>query len=46
MFPEGDRVGGSYIIRHNHRIQSKVAAPAPVVTRGRASFTLGIGPDL
>lgn len=46
MFPEGDRGGGSYIMKHRHRIKSKVAAPTPAVTRGRASFTLGIGPDL
>lgn len=46
MFSEGDRVRSSYIMIHKHRIQSKVAAPTPAVTRGRASFTLGIGPDL
>ncbi len=28
-FPEEERVRGSYITIHNHRIQSKVAAPAP-----------------
>lgn len=46
MFPEGQRVGGSSIILYKHQIQSKVAAQTPVVTRGRAAFTLGIGTDL
>lgn len=44
-YNRGDRVGGSYIMRHKQWIQNKVAAPTPAVTRGRASFTLGIGPQ-
>lgn len=46
MFPEGHGAGGICIIIYKHQIQSKVAALTPVVTRGRAAFTLGIGTDL
>lgn len=42
----GVRVGGSYIVIHNHRIQSKVTATTPVVAGGESLFYLRHRPRL